>query len=369
MPPRLAVVTLAHRARNTSRFLTGTQIDHDIDTLPCAVIVQALALREIGGFGPSVDLVLLQSQLLPEQLEMIKAHDIKVHATESIPDASLYGSEFEAATMLKVDAVKLSDYDRVLYVDLDMIPRERVDQHLLLEYPEDFVSFPGASTPVSGQLFALRPSLRMHSLLRGLANTRNFSVARGWANVGLLTWPDRVELTDSRAQCNASYMQRGLHVGSQHRRRCSLSRAWVERCRRHGVTNWNFMHAGTDQGILWYAYNLSGLGSVRSVTGKPIVNGQSILYGLPFWTHLQGMCKPWLASRSALARAKCLKTGAYFWHGVWNRLRAKHPDLDRKCPTFARAYENFVAIAPKEAEMPCFWSEKCFQKYKPKWVV
>ena len=105
LPPRLAVVTLAHRARNTSRFLTGTQIDHDIDALPCAVIVQALALREIGGFGPSVDIVLLQSQLLPEQLKMIKAHDIKVHTTDDIPDADLYGSEFEAATMLKVDAV------------------------------------------------------------------------------------------------------------------------------------------------------------------------------------------------------------------------------------------------------------------------
>ena len=62
---------------------------------------------------------------------------------------------------------------------------------------------------------------------------------------------------------------------------------------------------------------------------------------------------------AALARAKCLKTGAYFWHGVWNRLRAKHPDLDRKCPTFARAYEQFVAIAPKEAEMPCFWTFLC----------
>ena len=107
--------------------------------------------------------------------------------------------------------------------------------------------------------------------------------------------------------------------------------------------------------------------AIDSVTGKPVVDGQSILYGLQFWTHLQGMCKPWLASRSALARAKCLKTGAYFWHGVWRRLRDKH-DLDRKCPTFARAYEKFVAIAPKEAEMPCFWSERCFQKYKPGWV-
>ena len=70
----------------------------------------------------------------------------------------------------------------------------------------------------------------------------------------------------------------------------------------------------------------------------------------------------------ALTRAKCLKTGAYFWHGIWRRLRAKH-DLDRKCPTFSRAFDKFVSIAPREAEMPCFWSERCFQKYKPKWVV
>lgn len=372
LPPRTAVVTLAHRARNTTRFLSGAQAHHATDVVPCAVIVQALALREIGGFHEQsgVDLVLLHSQLLPEELEMIAAHGIKTYATNSLPDTGLYGSEFEAANMLKVDVAALTGYDRVLYVDLDMLPRERVEQHLLLEYAEDLVSFPGPSAPVSGQLFVLRPNVRMHTHLRRLTDTRNFSVARGWGQVGLLTWPDRVDLADSRAQCNASYAKRGLHVAPGKRRRhaCSLSPFWMERCRKFGLTNWNFMHAGSDQGILWYAYNLSGLGSVRSIVGKPVVDGRSILFGRQFWTHLQGMCKPWLVSRSALTRAKCLKTGAYFWHGIWRRLRAKH-DLDRKCPTFSRAFDKFVSIAPREAEMPCFWSERCFQKYKPKWVV
>lgn len=218
-----------------------------------------------------------------------------------------------AATMLKVDVAGLTQYSRVLYLDLDMLPRERAAaEHLEWEYEEGLVAFPGPTTPVSGQLFVIRPDAKMHQLLRHLAETRanNFSVARGWAGSGLLTWP-AADASNARAQCNTTAMQNGLNVHpAQGRRRCALWPFWIRRCQQHGLTSWNFMHAGSDQGVLWYAYNLSGVSSVRSLTAKPLgPKGHALPLGLQYWVHLQGTCKPWLVSRQTLRRSKCCCSG------------------------------------------------------------
>lgn len=123
------------------------------------------------------------------------------------------------------------------------------------------------------------------------------------------------------------------------------------------------------QGVLWYAYNLSGMASIRALTSKPIgPSGQAMLLGRQFWVHMQGMCKPWLASERELMRSKCLKAGAFFWFAVWQRYAASN-GLVEQCPTLTRAYDRFVKIAPREASQPCFWSESCFQKHKPNWVA
>ena len=369
---RVAVVTVAHRPRSTARFLTPDQVDNATDVLPCATILQSLALREIGGFGVEVDHVLVHSNWLPEQLQTVAAHGIKL-SMGSIPAAEAYGSEFEAANMLKIEVAGLTQYRRVLFIDLDMLPRERATQYLEWEYPEGLVGFPSPTTPISGQLFVLRPDAKMHRLLTQLAADRaNFSVARGWANGGLLTWPD-VDARSPRAQCNSSAMSRGAHVDPARgkRRRCALWPFWIARCRQHRLTNWNFIHAGSDQGILWYAYNLSGWSSLRALQNKPRgPNGEALLLGLPFWVHLQGMCKPWLATRETLARAKCLRSNAFFFHGVWDRFR-EAKGLDRTCPTFAAAFERFRKVAPPEARKPCFWggAVSCFERYRPAWVV
>ena len=120
-----------------------------------------------------------------------------------------------------------------------MLPRERAVQHLEFEYAEDLVTFPSVTSPVSGQLFVLRPDAKMHRLLRRLAATRasSFDVARGWAGSGLLTWPD-ADASNARAQCNSTAMRHGLHVapGQGPRRRCALSPYWIRRCKRHALT-------------------------------------------------------------------------------------------------------------------------------------
>ena len=367
---RVAVATVAHRARSTSRFLMPDQVDNATDVLPCAVIMQALALRQIGGFGEEVDVLLVHSDWLPEQLATVAARGIKLHQG-SVPPTEQYGSEFEAANMLKVDVAALTQYDRVLYLDLDMLPRERSTQYLEYEYAESLVGFPGPTTPVSGQLFVMRPEAKMHRLMKRLAMTRStsFSIARGWGDCGLMTWPDLLH----GAQCNSSALRAGANVdpSRERRRRCELSPFWVARCQRHGLSNWNFMHAGSDQGLLWYAYNLSGRSTVRALPAKPPgPDGNPLLLGLPFWVHLQGLCKPWLATRDTLSRAKCLKANAFFFHGVWERFVAADPSLKGTCPTFARAFDRFVSLAPPEAKLACFWGGRtnCYDRYRPSWA-
>ena len=108
----------------------------------------------------------------------------------------------------------------------------------------------------------------------------------------------------------------------------------------------------------------------------PVLNplkpdGKPLLLGLPFWVHLQGRCKPWLATRETLARSKCLKANAFFFHGVWDRFRAADPSLEATCPTFAAAYERFQKLGLAEARRPCFWGGRtnCFNEHKPAWVV
>ena len=363
---RVAIATAVHQARNTARFIAD-DLKGAADLLPCAAIMQTLALREVGGFAASdFDHVVLHSNLTPAQLALMAAYNITLRRG-NIPSDAVYDSEFEAANMLKVDVSGLTEYDRVLFLDLDMLPRQRVLEHLLYEYPEGLVTFAGITSPVSGQLYVVRPNRAVHALMRRLADTHNFSVQRGWAGAGLLTWPD-VDSVDTRAQCNATYLQRGAHVKPTKRRRCSLSPFWVERCRRHGMTNWNFMSAASDQGILWYAYNLSGLSAARALPSRArSPDGTMLPLGLNRWVHLQGTCKPWLASRQTLSRSKCLKAGAFFWHGVWDRFNESH-ELSVKCPTMASAYARFLSFSPREARLPCFWTEQCFQRYKPAWV-
>lgn len=108
--PRLAVATVAHRARSSTRFLTAEQVENSTDVLPCAVIIQSLALRHIGGVPPEVDIVLVHSDWLPEQLATAAAYGIKLRQG-SVPPTEQYSSEFEAANMLKVEVAGLTEYE------------------------------------------------------------------------------------------------------------------------------------------------------------------------------------------------------------------------------------------------------------------
>ena len=70
-----------------------------------------------------------------------------------------------------------------------------------------------------------------------------------------------------------------------------------------------------------------------------------------------------------LARIRVEKN-AFFFHGVWERFVAADPSLKGTCPTFARAFDRFVSLAPPEAKLACFWGGRtnCYDRYRPSWA-
>ena len=56
-----------------------------------------------------------------------------------VPNADNYASEYQAGTLIKVNAAGLTQYDRVLNVDLDMFAVSSLRGHFLREYREHLV--------------------------------------------------------------------------------------------------------------------------------------------------------------------------------------------------------------------------------------
>ena len=249
VPTGVAVATALYQARNTSRFTSGPPSD----VAPCAALAQMRALRGMGGLE-GVDYVVVHAGLLNWQLRLLARHGAKLFAGTLPPEAAPYPSEYERAMMLKVDVLALTSYTRVLFLDVDMYPRRNVAALFTTEYAEDFVSYAETSAPYGANLFLVRPSHAAHAAARAASDTRAFSVGRGWNGSGLLTWPS----LRGSAPCDMPYATRLRGGGA-----CAVWPYWHARCTRLHVTNWNYVSASADNGILWWLFNLS------SLTGPP----------------------------------------------------------------------------------------------------
>ena len=201
--------------------------------------------------------------------------------------------------------------------------------------PQDFVAFAETSAPYGANLFVVRPSERVHAAARAAADARAFSVGRGWNGSGLLTWPS----LRGAAPC-AMPFSTGVPGGGQ----CARWPYWRARCEHHRVTNWNYVSASADNGILWWLYNLSGLGTSRvlyrphapSGDAEPTASGG-------WWAHAQSMCKPWLANPKVLAASeRCRAINAHFYCELWPGMEGA---LAADCPAFAAARARVAAAS------------------------
>ena len=202
----------------------------------------------------------------------------------------------------------LTSYTRVLFLDVDMYPRRPIAALFTTEYAEDFVAFAETSAPYGANLFMVRPSRAAHAAARAASDARAFSVGRGWNGSGLLTWPS----LRGSAPCDMPYATRLRGGGA-----CAVWPYWHARCTQLHVSNWNYVSASADNGILWWLFNLSSLTGPTGLTGtygapRPlaarVLHRPSTPKGEPeptasggWWAHAQSMCKPWLATPKILA--------------------------------------------------------------------
>ena len=117
---------------------------------------------------------------------------------------------------------------------------------------------------------------------------------------------------------------------------CAVWPYWRARCVRFGVTNWNYVSANADNGILWWLYNISGLGAARVLYRPSTPRGEpEPTASGAWWAHAQSMCKPWLATPKILAGSeRCSGINDYFFCTLWPEMAEA---LQDDCPAFEAA--------------------------------
>tara|TARA_B100001989_G_C24536829_1_gene464937 strand:- start:1179 stop:2324 length:1146 start_codon:yes stop_codon:yes gene_type:complete len=329
----ISFVTTLYSPEKEERFL---KINEKDDVLPCGAILQMISIKEIGEINDNIDYTVVYDGLTKNQIKLLEKYRINT-IKGNIPDVNIYDNKFEAYTMLKVDVVSLVQYKKIIYIDLDMFPRSSLKDHVRINIKEDALAWYQLTTPFSSNFFVLKPSTKMYKFLRSMADIHPFTIERGWYNKGLVNWP-------FTKGCNASYLQNGLVSSPKNRRKCKLSDKWVKRCQMYKLTNWNFMHAGSDQGAFWYAYNISKMSSVFTFEGSKeyeTYDGEKFKIGRQYWHHMSGRCKPWLISKSTLNNKRCLEAAKYFWGTLWKSFRIKY-DLYKFCPTMEKKYKFYL---------------------------
>ena len=347
---RLAVAIGVFKPKETARILDKDAPD---DAFRCAILMSYLSVK-LNGKLPGVDFVVVHSNLSPEDVAFIEGHGMRV-VEGYVPPVDRYDSEFDAAALIKINVAALTDYDRVLMLDMDMFAVEDLTGHFTAEFAESLLTSGHSSSPVSGNWLLVRPDRRAFDLMRRLAENRDFTTQRGWAGAGLMTWPNLPN--EPGAPCNAGYLNND---------ECRSTEFWKERCRRYRVTNW--VHIGVEevQGLFWYVYNISGHGTVRTIETRSEL-GQ----GLPWWWHMQGGCKPWIFKEGKQVDEEwCVRAQAWWWYHLWEPAEKAVSNLREQCPSFGTAFDAFNGSMKDTAasRRTCFWKGDCYNAIRPDWA-
>ena len=343
VPGRLAVATVIGRT-SSPRYQDARP---NADQLPCAIVLQFISLRDIGGIpfsragqgGKFEYVVIVSDDGTETEAKIFDAYGIRV-VRASMPPAERYPAAFERGAMMKVHGISLDEYERVLLLDGDMFANAPIVDHFRIDFAEDMVTSEHSSSPCSGNWIIVRPNRHVYEAVMPVVAERRFNFASGWNYSGLYTWADNRDELPCEAPSWA-------HQPPD----CKPNDMWVERCRRFLLTNWIWMGASEVQGFFPWVYNLSGLGTMRSLPSgwvsprdgpKHLPLGQ----GQPWWTHFQGGTKPWIMgalSREICPGEKFHRPAEWFWNDFWPAALARKPEgkLQGHCPSFAPARDKY----------------------------
>ncbi|EOD39784.1 hypothetical protein EMIHUDRAFT_223312 [Emiliania huxleyi CCMP1516] len=307
---RIAVATILHlpsgSAGKNERFASKP-----LETLLCVLLILKAELVSTGRLD-GVDFVVLHDNVPDVWLSDLNASGVKT-VRMPLPKLSLYPTEFCAANLLKAHLLSLTQYERVLYTDADMLPTGSWRDIFEYEYPEGLV---GEMMGVGfwGNMFLIRPNATQHQALWPSAHHRRFSLSRGWENRGLHVWP-----TPGAAPLCTTFVDFFDHA----------SALWMYRCEKFHIVSWLWSSAACDQGWLFWAFNLTGHSTFRDLRGYG-ADEQRCMHSADRYVHYAGINKPWLLNPNARKGNIDTKSWWVLLESLAKR-EGKHL-IDQKCP-------------------------------------
>jgi hypothetical protein len=286
----------------------------------CGVLLAGLSLQ-LNGNVPEVDALVLHSNALPDDVALWEKYGLVTRETRLPHGWKEHGlNEWEAATLIKIHMWGLTEYDRILSTDSDVLFFSDVSRWFLHEFHETCVTMNNPSSPVYGDWIMVRPDEQLHSFMTQAVDRYNFSVAKGWDGVGLFQWPwprpsgDDFEIFEAETK----------------------NRFTIERSRRYGIVPWSFVGAHIDQGLIAYACNMSGFGTFRSLSSRIVERMQ--LNPRHSSHHLQGDNKIWFFDK--LKDNK--NATSWVWSEFYLQVMGKYPSLRQDCPALEKAHDRFA---------------------------
>jgi hypothetical protein len=277
----------------------------------------ALVLAQnIRNTGTTADIVAMNFGYLKEEdralLESFGVIIKKIKGVGTIPsnDPGPFDARTAAIYRAKIRALQLTDYTRIIFVDLDVILLQNIDHLFAIDH---FTALSGGNSPFNAGLFVLTPSCQDFVDVNDVATSDSFTVERGWNDYG--PFPH-----------------------------------WL---RQNEMSDWSFYAAQAEQGLMHYYFNCYK----KSGEMLPIGAWDSLA------THLVGSHKPWYfghegPSDSHIERLpKRFRAATRIWYKVYAQMMAFIQETNAEMSSFAQlseqAMRRFVGPDPYTEDAYC----------------
>ncbi len=274
--PKTSEAALRSHSHHAYVLLLCDQEGNQANEFLMMVLVLAESIRRFDRTNDIV--VLVKGNLYSDTAKFIRRMGMKVLRVKSVgtrvPIEDPFHKlphEFTRCANTKIRILQLLHYDRVMFVDADIVFQE--NPQVLFDEP-GFVGFDGPKSPFNAGLFVVTPSQQAFVDMQDIANSGSFDPKDGW-----------------------------LHYGEFPH--------WREEGKMH---NWTFWGSHTDQGLFYYYYHiLKDEANIRSNKEFDFL-----------FIHFSGTNKPFLKDRSNLSklRRRFQKPTAY-WYKLWDQVVEK----------------------------------------------
>ena len=221
--------------------------------------------------------VMVHGTILQEQWDLLTAAGLKLVRIDTVGSVTTLkypnqpGDRTATCYRSKFRSLQLIHYDKILFLDSDILLRKDVKPMFNLP---GFVIADGSEAPMNAGFFLAEPSEQAYADIYDIWRTTSYTPEKGWMDYGQFP----------------HWRQKG------------------------NMTDWTFWCATTDQGLLFYYYEL-------------LMNTAHIqlhaLMGSTF-THFVGQNKPFLFSPDKLEDVPTRYRGAVVvWYNLWEKVEAK----------------------------------------------